>query len=47
MKIIITVPGEDSMDRKVIDYVRLVANQLDAGYLSGHVKPEQHWTIEK
>jgi hypothetical protein len=41
----ITVPDHQRVD-KVAEYVRLVADQIEHGYTSGHVGPVQHWTSE-
>lgn len=42
MKITIHVPAGD----RVVDYVRLVADQLEDDYTSGHVDQDTHWTVE-
>ena len=44
-RIVITIPDDvDVSDESY--YVEAVAEQLEQGYLSGHVDVEHHWTIE-
>jgi hypothetical protein len=44
-RIIITVPDHARV-ADVADYVEAVADQIDHGYISGHVSAEHHWTSE-
>jgi hypothetical protein len=44
-RVIITVPDHARV-ADVADYVETVADQIDNGYLSGHVDAETHWTSE-
>lgn len=44
-QIIITVPDDMEPDR-IVEYVQQVADQIDEGYLSGHVGVDHHWTSE-
>ncbi|SKX79814.1 Uncharacterised protein [Mycobacteroides abscessus subsp. bolletii] len=43
--ITINVSNEEGPSN-VVDYVRLVAAQINEGYVSGHVDAETHWDSE-
>lgn len=45
MRVVITVP-DGFYDHETADYMRYAADQMEEGYVSGHVNPDQHWVIE-
>lgn len=46
MKLVITFPGTDYSDG-VAEYVHFVADQIEDGYVSGHVDADRHWALEE
>jgi hypothetical protein len=42
MRVTVTVPQD-----KAADYLRLIADQLDEGYTSGHWSADTHWRTEE
>lgn len=44
-RVIITVPDHSRVE-DVAKYVRLVADQIEERYVSGHVNAETHWDSE-